>query len=81
MPSVQVKNVPAEVHAELRRRANRKGVSLQDYVLQLLVRDTAHPSIDEVFDRIDRGEGGRHGGRVDTDDVVAIIRAHRDRSE
>lgn len=78
MPSVQVKNVPDALHAELRRRAARKGISLQDYVLQVLKRDTAYPPIDEVFERIERGEGGRSGGHVPLDDVVAIIRAHRD---
>ena len=34
MPSVQIKDVPAEVHAELRRRAGAAGQSLQEYLLE-----------------------------------------------
>src|SRR5438309_995254 len=33
MPSVQIKDVPAEVHATLRRRAATAGQSLQEYLL------------------------------------------------
>lgn len=82
MPSVQVKNVPAEVHAELTRRARRKGISLQDYVLGLLVETTARVPIDEVLAKISRGEGGRTGGGGTIQDVLDALdegRASRDR--
>lgn len=78
MPSVQVKNVPAEVHAELTRRARRRGISLQDYVLEVLRRETEHLPIDEVFDAIERGADGRTGSAMTFQDAVDIIRAHRD---
>ena len=82
MPSVQVKNVPPEVHAELTRRARRKGISLQDYVLQLLVEDADTVPLDEIFDAIERGEGGRTGGGGTVQDVLDALdegRASRDR--
>lgn len=78
MPSVQVKNVPPEVHAELQRRARRKGISLQDYLLGLLTEETSHLPLDEIFDRIERGEGGRTGGRLSLEDAAAVIREERD---
>ncbi|HST97914.1 MAG TPA: toxin-antitoxin system HicB family antitoxin, partial [Geodermatophilus sp.] len=38
---LQVRNVPEDVHAELRRRARAAGVSLSDYVLRELERVAA----------------------------------------
>ena len=81
MPSVQVKNVPPEVHAELTRRARSRGISLQDYVLQLLVEDADTVPLDEIFDAIERGEGGRTGDGVAVQDVLDALdegRASRD---
>jgi hypothetical protein len=82
MPSVQVKNVPPAVHAELSRRARARGISLQDYVLQLLVEDADATPLDEIFDAIERGEGGRSGGSFTFRDTVEAIhegREERDR--
>ncbi|MBA2310832.1 MAG: hypothetical protein H0W01_16400 [Pseudonocardiales bacterium] len=44
MGAIQVKNVPAELHEALRRRATAEGMDLQGYVLQVLRRDLAVPS-------------------------------------
>lgn len=44
MANLQVKNVPAELHEELRRRASDQGVTVREYVLNLLRRDQAVPS-------------------------------------
>lgn len=74
MPSVQVKHVPDEVHATLRRRAAAAGMSLQEYMLGLLVDDAATPTLDEVLDRV----GERTGGRVPLDSAAAVTRAERD---
>ena len=73
MPSVQVKNVPPEVHAELTRRAKRKGISLQDYVRDLLIEETETIPLDELFDMIERGEGGRTGGGGTVQDVLDAL--------
>lgn len=74
MPSVQVKNVPEEVHATLRRRAAAAGMSLQEYLLARLIEESTTPSLDEVLDRA----GGRAGGRANLDDAVAAVRVERD---
>lgn len=74
MPSIQVKDVPPEVHATLRRRAAAAGMSLQEYLLARLEAEAATPTLDEVLDRA----GGRAGGKVGLDAAVAAIRADRD---
>ena len=75
VPSIQVKDVPVEVHAVLRRRAAAAGQSLQEYLLARLVADAEVPTLDEVLDRA----GGRAGGRADFRSVVHAI--HLDRGE
>ncbi|MEO1064491.1 MAG: hypothetical protein AAFZ07_23985 [Actinomycetota bacterium] len=74
MPSIQVKDVPDDVHAVLRRRAATAGQSLQEYLLGLLTDEASTPTLDEVLDRA----GGRAGGRVTTAMANDAIRADRD---
>jgi len=74
VPSIQVKDVPPDVHAVLRRRAAAAGQSLQEYLLARLVAEAELPTIDEVLDRA----GARAGGRVDFRTVVEAI--HLDRT-
>jgi plasmid stability protein len=50
--NLQIKNVPDELHDELRRRADARGVTLRDYVLDLLRRETSRPDLDEWLDRV-----------------------------
>ena len=44
MAAIQVKNVPEELHAALRRRAAEEGVTVSAYVLEVLRRDLQRPS-------------------------------------
>ena len=69
---LQVRNVPEDVHAELRRRAQAAGVSLSEYVLRELERVAARPPIEEVLAR-------SASRRLDISmaDVVEAIRAER----
>jgi antitoxin FitA len=48
---LQVRNVPDELHAELRRRAAQAGMSLSDYVLRELRRIAERSPMAEVFAR------------------------------
>lgn len=74
MKSVQIKNVPDEVHDEIRRRAAMAGRSLQEYLLRLLTEEAGCQSIDELFSR-DR----RHrGGRMPLVRATELVRADRD---
>ena len=74
MPSVQIKSVPADVHAELRRRAANEGKSLQEYLLGRLVEEARRPSLDEVLDRA----GQRSGGHVSFRFASDAVREDRD---
>lgn len=42
--NLQIKNVPEDVHAELRRRADACGMTQRDYVLELIRRDQQLPT-------------------------------------
>ena len=61
MPNVLVRDLPAETHAALQRRAEQHGQSLQQYLAGELVRLAERPSLDEVLERITRRRGGRVG--------------------
>ena len=74
MPSIQVKDVPDDVHATLRRRAAAAGMSLQEYLLGRLVEDARTPTLEEVLDRA----GGRAGGRAPLTAAVRAVRSDRD---
>lgn len=73
MPSIQVKDVPDEVHATLRRRAAIAGQSLQEYLLARLVEDAQTPTLDELLDRA----GGRAGGRAGFKAAAKAVRVER----
>ena len=74
MPSIQVKNVPEDVHATLRRRAAEAGMSLQEYLLARLQYDAGTPTLDEVLDRA----GGRAGGHIPLEAAVKAVREDRE---
>jgi antitoxin FitA len=75
MPSVQIKDVPPETHAVLRRRAAEAHQSLQEYLRSWLIEQAATPTVAEVLKRA----GGRAGGSLSLTTAVEVIRADRDR--
>jgi antitoxin FitA len=77
MPSVQIKNVPDDVHRVLRQRADRAGQSLQEYMLAQLVDFARNPTQEEIFDRINR----RSGGRITAAWAAKVIRDEREARE
>lgn len=74
VPSIQVKDVPEDVHATLRRRAAAAGMSLQEYLLARLVEEAHSPTLDEVLDRA----GGRAGGHATLRKAARAVRSDRD---
>jgi plasmid stability protein len=74
MVSIQIKNVPERTHTVLRQRAAAAHQSLQEYLLERLIEEAEHPSLDEILDRA----GGRAGGSVSLSEAAAHIRADRD---
>jgi plasmid stability protein len=75
MPSVQIKDVPAETHAVLRRRAAAAHQSLQEYLRSRLIDEASRPTVDEVLARA----GGRAGGSAPLAETAAAVRDDRDR--
>ncbi len=61
MPNVLVRDLPDDVHADLQRRAEALGQSLQQYLASELTRLARTPTMTEVLGRISRHEGGRVG--------------------
>jgi hypothetical protein len=53
MGNLQIKNLPEDMHKELRRRAAEEGISLRDYVIGLIRRDLVKPSKKEWFKKLD----------------------------
>ena len=49
---IQVRNVPERLHRELTRRASKRGLTLTDFIEEILEREVARPSREEVFERI-----------------------------
>lgn len=47
MGDLLIRDLPASTHEELKRRAEKAGMSLQAYVAQLLEQSTATPSLAE----------------------------------
>jgi antitoxin FitA len=74
MPTIQVKNVPEDVHRILRARAADEGRSLQEHLLALLTEQARQPTLAEILDRA----GSHSGGSVSFDEAVRLIREDRD---
>lgn len=75
MPSVQIKDVPEQTHAVLRRRAAAAHQSLQEYLRARLVDEASRPTVDEVLARA----GGRAGGSASLAETTAAVRDDRAR--
>lgn len=75
MPSVQIKDVPEETHAVLRRRAAAAHQSLQEYLRSRLMEEASRPTIDEVLGRA----GGRAGGSLGFKAAATAVRRDRGR--
>lgn len=75
MPSIQIKNVPEDVHLALQRRAATAGQSMQEYLLLRLTVEARTETLDEVLDRA----GQRAGGRLGFAEAVSTLHVERDR--
>jgi antitoxin FitA len=75
MGAIQVKDVPQELHDALRRRAIQEGMTLADYVLDLIRRDLSLPSRREWLERLATREPVEGG---DIAEEIRAARAERD---
>jgi len=53
MGDLLIRDLPARTHAELKRRAQRAGMSLQRFVTQMLEQSTSTPTLDEWLRALD----------------------------
>ena len=73
---IQIRNVPDDLHRQLKARAAEQRLTLSDYLLRLVEREAARPTIEELSERI------RRRGRVDLGDATATaVRELRDSVE
>ncbi len=73
--TIQIRDVPDDVHRTLRTRAAAAGLSLSDYVLGEIERVAARPALADVLARA----GGRGGG-VARASILEAVRADRERT-
>ena len=74
MKTIQVRNVPDDVHRALRSRAAAAGVSLSDLVLEELERVARRPPVADLLARARERSGGAGEAAI-----VAAVREARDR--
>lgn len=74
--TVQVRDVPDDVHAQLRSRAAAAGASLSEYLLRELIELAGRPAVSDVLRRAHERSGGSS-----TADIVATVRRGRDRED
>ena len=71
---IQIRNVPDDLHRQLKSRAALEGMSLSDYLLADLERRAAQPTLRELRERL------RRRASVRTREPAAdALRAERDR--
>lgn len=74
MKTIQIRNVPDDVHRVLRTRAAASGISLSDFALGELERVAQQPPVSELLHRARSRAGGAQSSAI-----TAAIRAARDR--
>ncbi len=75
--SIQIKNAPEHLHEQVRARAAERSMTVRDYILDVVRRDLARPTLDTWLERV------RSGPKTDvgTDEVATLIRDGRDERE
>lgn len=74
MKTLQIRNVPDDVHRTLRARAAAAGMSLSDYALEELERVAQRPPVADLLARARARSGG-----ASAEAILAAVRDGRDR--
>jgi hypothetical protein len=74
MPLVQIRNVPDEARRALKAREDARSESLNSYLLDLIDREVARPTVGEVLDR-----AARRAERAQASAIESITSARADR--
>jgi plasmid stability protein len=73
---IQVRNVPPELHRELKRRARLAGKSLTAYIQGILENEVARPPAEEYWAHLAERVKGRRSSAT-TEEIVGWIRELR----
>jgi antitoxin FitA len=73
---LQIRNVPDDARRALKARALARGESLNSYLLELVARDVARPTIGEV---LNRAAARAEKVQISAQDVIDAARTERDR--
>lgn len=76
MPLLQVRDVPDDARRVLKSRAAARGQSLNAYLLDLIQRDVARPTVEEVLER-----AGRRSEKAASSAVGAVAEARQERED
>lgn len=77
MVAITLRNVPDPVHKELSARARNAGMSLEEYLRDLLSKAAAKPSMDDWLRKVTaRVESS--GVHMGADEIVQLIREGRE---
>lgn len=72
---LQIRDVPEESRRALKARAAARGKSLNAYLLELIDREVARPTVAEVLERAARRAERAEGSAVE---IITAARAERD---
>lgn len=75
MSLLQIRNVPEEARRALKARAAAQGESLNSYLLDLIDREVARPTVGEVLDRAEQRAGRAQASALDS---IATARVDRE---
>jgi len=75
MSAITIRDVPESTLRSLKRKAAGRGKSLQAYLLDLVTRDGATPSLAEMMERLDR----EADVALSTSDILDAIEGGRER--
>jgi antitoxin FitA len=53
---IQIRDAPIRLHKELMRRAKARGMTLTDYIQEILEREVSRPTREETLERLRRLE-------------------------
>ncbi len=76
MPTIQIRNIPEPVYAEIRRRARARNQSIQQFMLAEIHRLVQRADKEELIQRIEQFKA-RAGIELDVDQMLADLDVER----
>jgi predicted nucleic acid-binding protein len=75
--AIQVKNVPEDLHAQLRERAAAEGVTVGELILRAIRRELSSRTLEDWFAEVDALPLSRRPTQAEIDDAREAMRAER----